>query len=152
MIAPAQRILSAVSAAYEVDCESIFSTVRKPRVVEARQAAMWLCHDVLGWSSGRIGELFQRDHSTVLHAIKVVEARRQKPEGFGLDGLRKDLTQDLAIPMRRGGRQDSIEPMIEAFESGVARELADAVSKAIRRDPARALRVLADLIEEKNHV
>lgn len=46
-------------------------------VVRARHLAIWLCHQTTGQSSVRIGRAFgDRDHSTVLAAIKGCAAKR----------------------------------------------------------------------------
>ena len=44
-------------------------------VAQARQDAMLEIRDTLGWSVKRIGRLFSRDHTTVLHSLRVAEAR-----------------------------------------------------------------------------
>jgi chromosomal replication initiation ATPase DnaA len=42
-----------------------------------RQIAMYLAHRVGGWSTTRIGRFYNgRDHSTVCHAIKRIQALR----------------------------------------------------------------------------
>jgi chromosomal replication initiator protein len=47
-----------------------------------RQIAMYLAHRVGGWSTTRIGRFYNgRDHSTVCHAIKRIQAlRNSNPE------------------------------------------------------------------------
>lgn len=45
-------------------------------LVAARQAAMVRCREEFGWSMPVIGRQFGRDHTTVLHAIRQHQARR----------------------------------------------------------------------------
>ena len=56
---------------------------RKAEIALARQLSMYLCRDVLGASLNKIGLFFGgRDHSTVIHALKVVEDKKQKDDNF----------------------------------------------------------------------
>jgi hypothetical protein len=59
-----------------------------------RQVAMYLAHRVGGWSTTSIGRFYNgRDHSTVCHAIKRVQALRDSnPE---VEGLLSSLIQEL---------------------------------------------------------
>ncbi len=50
---------------------------RSARVALARQCAMYLAHIVLGASYTDIGKRFSRDRTTVAHACRVVEERRE---------------------------------------------------------------------------
>ena len=43
---------------------------------EARALAMYLCHTELGWPLARVGAAFGRDRTTVGHACRRVEDRR----------------------------------------------------------------------------
>jgi hypothetical protein len=47
-----------------------------PRISLARQVAMYLCHVALAMSFEAIGRAFGRDRTTVSHACKVIEDRR----------------------------------------------------------------------------
>ena len=51
------------------------------RVALARQVAMYLCHVLLGMTLSEVGRHFGRDRTTVSHACRVVEDRRDDP-GF----------------------------------------------------------------------
>jgi chromosomal replication initiator protein len=48
---------------------------REPRISHPRQVAMSLARELTKLSLPAIGRLFNRDHSTVIHAIKAVEKR-----------------------------------------------------------------------------
>jgi Bacterial dnaA protein helix-turn-helix len=59
-----------------------------------RQAAMYLAHRVGGWSTTRIGRFYNgRDHSTVCHAIKRIQALRNS--NAEIEGLLSSLIQEL---------------------------------------------------------
>ncbi len=47
-----------------------------PRAALARQVAMYLCHIGFSLSFEAVGRLFARDRTTVAHACRVVEDRR----------------------------------------------------------------------------
>ncbi len=57
--------------------EDILGTRRKPDFVLARQVAMYLCRRKLGLSYPELGKAFGRGHSTVIHAIKKIQALPQ---------------------------------------------------------------------------
>jgi hypothetical protein len=59
-----------------------------------RQIAMYLAHRVGGWSTTRIGRFYNgRDHSTVCHAIKRIQALRDA--NAEVEGLMSSLIQEL---------------------------------------------------------
>jgi Bacterial dnaA protein helix-turn-helix len=59
-----------------------------------RQVAMYLAHRVGGWSTTRIGRFYNgRDHSTVCHAIKRIQALRDS--SADLEALLSSLIQEL---------------------------------------------------------
>ena len=59
-----------------------------------RQVAMYLAHRVGGWSTTRIGCFYNgRDHSTVCHAIKRIQALRNS--NAEIEGLLSSLIQEL---------------------------------------------------------
>lgn len=72
---PFPSIVEAVSVAFDVDAPTIMGRNRKESVAVARQAAMYLCRAITGRTLQCIGEYFQRDHGTVLHAIEATKAR-----------------------------------------------------------------------------
>ncbi|MBL8548404.1 MAG: chromosomal replication initiator DnaA [Hyphomonadaceae bacterium] len=49
------------------------------KVSFSRQAGMYLCQVVFGLSYARVGNAFGRDRTTVSHACRLVEARRDDP-------------------------------------------------------------------------
>jgi len=67
-----------VSAAFHVDDQQLRCPGRGPaRVARARQVAMYLAHTVCGLSFTDVGEMFERDRTTVSHACSVVEEARE---------------------------------------------------------------------------
>jgi chromosomal replication initiator protein len=73
-----EAIQEAVSSVLGVPREALVSKQRTPRVTRARQLAMFLTRELTPLSLAQIAREFERDHSTVLHSLKVV-ARRNEP-------------------------------------------------------------------------
>jgi chromosomal replication initiator protein len=70
-------IQEAVSSVLGVSRAELLSKGRTPRVTRARQLAMFLARDLTPLSLAQIAREFDRDHSTVLHALKVVGQRNE---------------------------------------------------------------------------
>jgi chromosomal replication initiator protein len=51
---------------------------REPRVARPRQVAMFLARKLTGLPTTEIGRRFMRDHSTVIHASRVIPKRAEK--------------------------------------------------------------------------
>lgn len=68
-----ENIIDIVAAFYGLESKDLKGLRRHHNVVRARQAAMYLCRDILGTSYPALGRLFGgRDHSTALYAVKKV--------------------------------------------------------------------------------
>jgi chromosomal replication initiation ATPase DnaA len=71
----AREIIIAAAKEFGVLPFEITSPTHERRVVLARRVAMWLMHE-RGWSSTKIGQIADKDHSTVLTALNDLRARR----------------------------------------------------------------------------
>jgi chromosomal replication initiator protein len=70
-----ERIREAVAKEWGVRPEGLISKRRTKDLTVPRQVAMYLIRDLLGLSLTEVGTLFGgRDHSTVIHSIRKVEA------------------------------------------------------------------------------
>jgi chromosomal replication initiator protein len=76
--ATTERIEGLVGTHLGIESRALLSSRREAKVVFARQVAMYLLRKVLGMSLAAIGERYGRDHSTVLHAVRVIDARRDR--------------------------------------------------------------------------
>lgn len=75
----ARRIVQDVCAKHRLTLEEIISDRRSTPLVRARQEAMWRISKETTWSLPRIGKFFaNRDHTTVLHAIRRHAERLQQ--------------------------------------------------------------------------
>lgn len=71
---PVARIKRTVAAHYKIPCEEMISARRSRNVVRPRQVAMYLTKKLTPKSLPDIGRQFGgRDHTTVIHAVRVVE-------------------------------------------------------------------------------
>ena len=71
-----------VAYATGVSAREIAASGRRAQsACEARALAMYLCHTELSWPLSRVGAAFGRDRTTVGHACRRVEDRRDDP-GF----------------------------------------------------------------------
>ncbi|WP_165216929.1 chromosomal replication initiator protein DnaA [Schaalia sp. ZJ1691] len=68
---------------FGVTIEQMSSADRSHDVVQARQIAMYLCRELTDLSLPKIGDAFNRDHTTVMHANrKIVAVMKEKRETF----------------------------------------------------------------------
>ncbi|MBD5367277.1 MAG: hypothetical protein HDR82_09840 [Bacteroides sp.] len=66
-------IITAAAEVYGVSVEDVMSDSRKRSIAEARQMAMFLCHEKTLLDITDIGIVFGRKHPTVIHTIRKVE-------------------------------------------------------------------------------
>jgi len=84
-----ESVQQVISAQFAVKLADLKSPKRTRALAFARQVAMYLARKLAGASLPAIGEKFGRDHSTVIHAIQVIEKRCEEDPGFHstLEGL-----------------------------------------------------------------
>ena len=84
------NIKELVAEHFEVPVEKLQSKTRKREVVMARQLSMYLAKNYTNSSLKNIGRNFgNRDHSTVIHSVKVVQ------DLMDTDSLFKDTVNSL---------------------------------------------------------
>jgi chromosomal replication initiator protein len=72
-----------VCARFGVTMLDLLSQRRHRAVARPRQAAMWLCRHTTKFSLPQIGQAFgDRDHTTVLHAVRMVDALLERDAAF----------------------------------------------------------------------
>lgn len=95
-------IQAATARHYGIRLADLTGRSRKDRDAQARQTAMYLAHTLLGGEGQRVrygqehlGRLFNRDHSTVHHAIRAVEQRLadgHEPTCRAVEEITRELT------------------------------------------------------------
>lgn len=86
-VSPSERILRVVTLCvardFGFDPSALLEPTRgAPQVAFARQVAIYLAHICFGLSFAAIGRMFHRNRTTVAHACRVIEDRR---DDRGLD-------------------------------------------------------------------
>jgi hypothetical protein len=77
------EIIEEVSQQTGVSVGEILGPRRAPNLVAARHLAMWRVHKRLPhYSLPRIGRLFRRDHTTILYAVRKIEARASRGDAL----------------------------------------------------------------------
>ncbi|MFQ6673946.1 MAG: chromosomal replication initiator protein DnaA [Fidelibacterota bacterium] len=87
-------VIRGVSAATNIPENKLIGKGRKMEVALARQIAMYLCRDVVEASLENVGLHFGgRDHTTVIHACRTVEAKMQEVPLFKqkVEGIKSRL-------------------------------------------------------------
>jgi chromosomal replication initiator protein len=70
-----EKIISTVSATYGIRTEDLLGKSQSQECCFPRQIAMYLCRKELKLAFEKIGQIFGRDHSTVMTSIKQIEKK-----------------------------------------------------------------------------
>lgn len=82
------RIIETVAEYEGVSAETMLSPLRTREVVTARRKAIYLAYRMSGKSLPEIGRRFGgRDHTTMLHAVRTMEARASAEQLFQVELL-----------------------------------------------------------------
>jgi chromosomal replication initiator protein len=95
------QIQDAVCAVSEISREELLSSRRSPRVAHARQLAMYLARALTPMSLTEIARGFDRDHTTVMHAVRAVEGRLE-PGSETAERIHR-IRADLGTPGTKTG-------------------------------------------------
>jgi chromosomal replication initiator protein len=92
-----ETIIRTTAHAYGFSVEDVLSSSRRQPLVLCRQISMYLCRELTDLSLPKIGDHFNRDHTTVLHSVEKVK-RILRSDRAVFDRVNQ-LTQEL----RKGG-------------------------------------------------
>ena len=73
-------IVRATAQYYGVSPESVLGRSQSREYVLPRQVAMFLCRQKLSLSYVKIGEVFSRDHSTVISSIRAISQKLEEDD------------------------------------------------------------------------
>lgn len=76
------EIIKIVAIETEVPPDAILGNNRRKELVEARHLAMYFVRDKTTLSVSRIGRIFHRDHTTTLHALKMVRSHYETEKPY----------------------------------------------------------------------
>lgn len=88
-----QDIIRAGSEAFDFSIERLVSPTRKKDVVRVRNICMYIMRKKYELTLHAIGKLFNRDHTSVIHAIRSVDIE------LSLMHTRQQMNSDLKIVM-----------------------------------------------------
>ncbi len=89
-----KTITNVTAASFDVSVEDVLSKKRTQNIAQTRQIAMYLCRMLTDLSLPKIGNEFGgRDHTTVLHAFKKIDAMVTKDNDFKhrLEVIKNDI-------------------------------------------------------------
>lgn len=92
-----EDILRHITQKYNLESRDLLSKSRQASIVAPRQIAMYLSRKLTNLSLMDIGRSFQRDHTTVIHAVDKIERSVQEDEEF------KTQIQSLINDLRENG-------------------------------------------------
>ena len=92
-----EMIIRTTAQTFGFSVEDVLSSSRRQPLVLCRQISMYLCRELTDLSLPKIGEHFNRDHTTVLHSVEKVK-RILRSDRAVFDRVNQ-LTQEL----RKGG-------------------------------------------------
>jgi chromosomal replication initiator protein len=75
-----EKIIHSVATYYGMRSDDLLGKSQTKEATIPRQMAMYLCRQNLKLSYMKIGEIFDRDHSTVMTSVKLVESKLQTQE------------------------------------------------------------------------
>jgi len=90
-----EDIVRRVSETTHIKEKEIVGSSRKMEIAEARQISIYLCRQILGTPFVSLGIYFGgRDHSTILHACRVMEDKTKKDQRVGrlVNELKRELS------------------------------------------------------------
>lgn len=89
-----EMIIDHVSRYYNIPKDDIFSSKRKSEILIARQVAMYITREMTDTSLSLIGDAFGgKNHSTVLHSIKQIEAKIETDSKF--DQIIREMMENI---------------------------------------------------------
>ena len=83
-----KRIKEVVAGYYHVNVSEMTSRRRARHIARPRQVAMYMARELTPKSLPDIGRIFDRDHTTVMHAVRNID---------GLAETDADMAEDIAI-------------------------------------------------------
>ena len=112
-----RNVIIATSYTFRVSAYDLYSPIRQRNITDARHVAMTIIHENYGnygkgdgYTLMRIGKFFNRDHTTVIHAIQCCKNMCQTDEAFFQKY--KSVYESAQLL----GRRPSVPKMIGIFE------------------------------------
>lgn len=143
-----RRIQHVVAHQFGVEVEALQGPRRTRQVAHPRQAAMWLARRTTKLSQAAIGRAFgKRDHTTVVCALKAVEARRADDPMLAavLDQLELRLRAEFSEARAPAGWNRAVAAAAREAVDARMEAVAEHLREAAERDPVGTLERLERL-------
>jgi len=88
-----RKVIDTVAKYYDIDAKELLGTRRQKDIKTARQISMYLMNEELQLSTVRIGNEFNKDHTTIMHGIKVI--RESLKTDFNLRSQISELREKI---------------------------------------------------------
>lgn len=76
-------IIQAVAEVSGLEAGHVLSPRQSAKISTAKHLARWMAHDLLSDQSfPALGKAFKKDHSTIIHSVRVAERRLETEDGF----------------------------------------------------------------------
>lgn len=95
------RVTKAVASEFSVTLTALRSSSRSQALVLPRQSAMWLCRKLCGTPLIQLGDFFNRQHTSVLHAV------RRHDERLKADATLRSRMSQIELSITRSSTVDS---------------------------------------------
>lgn len=90
-----KQVVDKVAKYYNLTSKDLYGESRVKDIKNARQIAMYLMNEQLGLSTVKIGNEFKKDHTTIMHGIKVIKT--QLKTDFNLRSQISDLREKIYV-------------------------------------------------------
>lgn len=68
-----KQLIERIAKFYDLSSKDLTGKSRIKQINSARQVAMYLMNEELGMSTIKIGRIFDKDHTTIMHGVKVIK-------------------------------------------------------------------------------
>lgn len=79
-----QRIIMSVAEHFQISTRLMMSKSRQRELVLARNMCMYIMKNYFNMTLKEVGKAFNRDHTTVIHAIRMFQQDREVNEQYNL--------------------------------------------------------------------
>ncbi len=87
-----ENIIETVTEYFQISQEDIFSNSREKRIVYPRQVITYLLRDILGLSFKNIGNILNKDHTTIIHSYEKINVMFASPKVYrDISNIREKL-------------------------------------------------------------
>ena len=98
-----QRIMMSVADAMQVSTRLMMTKSRQRELVQARNMCMYIMQTYFNMTLKEIGKVFNRDHTTVIHGIKMFKQDREVLEAYNTiyEEVKKNLQLRKGIEIQK---------------------------------------------------